>query len=60
MLHRVAPLVALLAPSVALAHPGDHAHAGWWHLVTEPDHLAMLAAGAVVAVLVLRKLGVLR
>lgn len=38
-----------LAPSVALAHPGDHHSTGLLHLLTEADHLAMIAA--VVAVL---------
>lgn len=44
-------LLALLAlaPTAALAHPGDHHGVGPWHLLTEPDHLAMIAA--VVAVL---------
>jgi len=47
---------AALVPSAALAHPGDHSHAGVTanlrHLLTEPDHLAMLAA-AVLAVALL-------
>jgi hydrogenase/urease accessory protein HupE len=47
---------AALVPSAALAHPGDHSHAGvaanLHHLLTEPDHLAMLAA-AVLAVALL-------
>lgn len=37
-----------LLPSAALAHPGDHRTAGLWHLLTEPDHLAMIAAAAAV------------
>ena len=43
-------LLATIAPA-ALAHPGDH-HEGWMatlvHLLTQPDHLALLllAAGA--------------
>ncbi|HEV7384160.1 MAG TPA: HupE/UreJ family protein [Phenylobacterium sp.] len=44
---------ALFAPTLALAHPGDHSAMGFaqglHHLVSEPDHLAM-AALAVVAV----------
>ena len=32
-----------LAPSAALAHPGDHPATGLVHLLTEPDHLAMIA-----------------
>ena len=45
----------LLAASPALAHPGDHGATGLVHLLTEPDHLAILAlAGLVVAVVVYR------
>ena len=52
--------LAVLAPAAALAHDGDHARIGFVgtlaHLLTEPDHLAMLAvAAAVVAVVVWRK-----
>jgi hypothetical protein len=41
-------LIALfaLAPTAALAHPGDHPAPGLLHLVTEPDHLGMIALGA--------------
>lgn len=41
-------LIALfaLAPAAVLAHPGDHHAPGLLHLVTEPDHLAMIALGA--------------
>jgi hydrogenase/urease accessory protein HupE len=46
--------IALLTPTLALAHPGDHSAMtfaqGMRHLFTEPDHLAMMAALAVVAV----------
>ena len=45
---RILPTLILL-PSVALAHPGDHHATGLLHLLTEPDHLAMIAV--VVAVL---------
>ena len=38
-----------LLPSAALAHPGDHRTSNLWHLLTEPDHLAMI--GLAVAVL---------
>lgn len=41
-------VLAVLLPTAALAHPGDHAHAGLMHLLTEPDHLAMIAGAAVV------------
>jgi hydrogenase/urease accessory protein HupE len=47
-MNRLAPALTLL-PSAALAHPGDHNATGLLHLLSEPDHLAMLAA--VVAVL---------
>lgn len=44
---RLASLVTLL-PSSALAHPGDHHDASLAHLLTEPDHLAMIAVVVVV------------
>ena len=34
-------IFSLLAASAAHAHPG-HGIAGLWHLLTEPDHLALL------------------
>ncbi len=42
------PLTAAILTSVpARAHTGDHNDASFLHLVTEPDHLAIiLAAGA--------------
>ncbi len=43
--------LTLLAPP-ALAHPGDHGAAGLIHLLTEPDHLAMIALAVAVVVLV--------
>jgi hypothetical protein len=55
-------IIALsLLPTAAFAHAGDHAQGGFWtnlrHLISEPDHMAMLAVAAtVVAALVwLRK-----
>jgi hypothetical protein len=38
------PLIAALTvfPSAALAHPGDHRLGEFLHVVTEPDHLAMI------------------
>jgi hydrogenase/urease accessory protein HupE len=55
------PMALLLGvPLAGWAHPGhDSAPAlgffeGLVHLVTQPDHIAMLMAGAVVGVLVLR------
>ncbi len=52
-------LFALL-PTALLAHTGDHSHGGFFtnlrHLATEPDHLLMLGAAIVVAVVIyLRK-----
>ena len=41
--------VLIVLPSAALAHPGDHHGVSLAHLLTEPDHLAMITA--VVAVL---------
>ncbi len=46
----------LLAPSAALAHPGDHSHAGVLHLLSEPDHLAMIALGVAIVAYVAVKL----
>ncbi len=42
---------ALLAPTAALAHPGDHRHVGLFHFVTQPDHLAMIALASAFAAL---------
>jgi len=42
--------LALLAPSAALAHQGDHSHSGPSHLLTQPDHLIMLALAATAGV----------
>jgi hydrogenase/urease accessory protein HupE len=48
-------VLSLIAPSAAVAHPGEHQGAGIFHLLTEPDHLAMMAVGAAVAVFVVLK-----
>ena len=47
-----AGLILFFVASNALAHP-DHGSAGWlsadlWHLLSEPDHLAMILAPLVV------------
>lgn len=47
-------LAALFLPTAAVAHPGDHSHAGLLHLLTEPDHLAMMAGAAAVLIVALR------
>jgi hydrogenase/urease accessory protein HupE len=38
---RCAALILLFAAGAAQAHPG-HGIAELWHLLTEPDHLAMI------------------
>ena len=43
-------------PSAALAHPGDHSGLGMRHVLTQPDHLAMIVGAVVVAALTLYKL----
>jgi hypothetical protein len=45
-----------LLATPALAHPGDHGAVRLLHLLTEPDHLAMIALAAAVVVLVAVKL----
>lgn len=52
---RLAALLAL-APTAALAHPGEHRFADLVHLVSEPDHLAMIALGVVVVAYTVYKL----
>ena len=51
--NRLIPAAAALAASaVALpvaAHPGDHSHERLLHLLSEPDHLALLLLAALVA-----------
>jgi len=42
----------------ALAHPGEHAFsvvASFYHLATEPDHLAMMAAAIIIAAALIYK-----
>ena len=43
--------LCLLSASTAFAHPGDHhgdVAASIWHLVSEPDHLAMISIAFIV------------
>jgi hypothetical protein len=47
-------LVAL--PTVALAHAGDHSGLDLTHLISEPDHLVLIAACVAVVALVVYKL----
>ena len=42
----------------ALAHPGEHAFsvaASLYHLMTEPDHLAMMASAIIIAAALIYK-----
>ncbi len=48
--------LSLLAPSAALAHPGDHTTTAILHFLTEPDHLVMLALVVAVAAYTVLKL----
>ena len=48
-MHRAAAVTFLIAAGVAQAHPG-HVVGSFWHLFTQPDHLAMLVLPWVVAV----------
>ncbi len=54
-------ILLTLIPTAALAHEGNHAQLGFFgnlhHLLSEPDHLAMLATATalVAAVLYFRK-----
>jgi hypothetical protein len=50
----VMPTVVM--PSLALAHQGDHSGLGLTHLLTEPDHLLVIAACVAVVALVVYKL----
>ena len=40
-MHRTAAVTFLIAAGVAQAHPG-HVVGSFWHLFTQPDHLAIL------------------
>jgi hypothetical protein len=40
--------ISALAPTGALAHPGDHRTDGLQHFLSQPDHLALSALGAAV------------
>lgn len=55
---RVLPL--LLLPTAAFAHTGDHGASGIFHLLTEPDHLLLVAAIVAAAVFGLHKLRIRR
>lgn len=51
VLSQLSVAVAALSPTLALAHPGEHHGSffhGLGHVLTEPDHLAMVCALAAV------------
>jgi len=48
-MHRAAAVVLFFAAASAQAHPG-HGLASLWHLLTEPDHLAMIVLPVAIAV----------
>ena len=48
--------VVVALPTLAMAHAGDHTGLGLTHLLTEPDHLALIAALVAVVALVIYKL----
>jgi predicted MFS family arabinose efflux permease len=43
-----AALAALVVALPVAAHPGDHSHEQLVHLLSEPDHLALLLAATLV------------
>jgi hypothetical protein len=49
-------LLALLAPTAAAAHVGDHSHAGLSHFFGDPLHLALLVVAVVVMPIVIWRL----
>jgi len=49
-------LIFLSTAQTALAHPGHGPGTGWLHFFTEPDHLALMLAPAVIGVLAWRSL----
>ncbi|MEZ5648961.1 MAG: hypothetical protein R3E87_00255 [Burkholderiaceae bacterium] len=58
LLSAVASLLLTALPAPAFAHPGPHVHDdGLWHLLTQPDHLALLALAVGLGVGLARWLG---
>ena len=49
-------LPSLALPTVAYAHAGDHSGLGLTHLISESDHLVVIAACVAVVALVVYKL----
>jgi hydrogenase/urease accessory protein HupE len=56
---RIAAIAVWLLPEAAWAHPGHHAflslHAYLAHLLSQPDHVAMIVAAGVGIVWIVRK-----
>ncbi len=54
---RLVSATLVLAPTAALAHPGDHADGGFMtslrHVLGAPDHLAMVVAGVALLAVIL-------
>jgi hypothetical protein len=46
--------IALLTPTVASAHPGDHGQTSWLHALTQPDHLLPVALVAIAGIVAYR------
>lgn len=55
-MERCLAVLTLFAPSAAMAHAGDHGQSGSFHLLSQADHLAMIALGVACVVLLLAKL----
>ncbi|MCD6040589.1 MAG: hypothetical protein K0R40_192 [Burkholderiales bacterium] len=45
-------LMLMAAAQAALSHPGRGPERGWLHLLSEPDHLALMLAPPAIGVLV--------
>jgi hydrogenase/urease accessory protein HupE len=57
-IRRAAAGIALALPAAAFAHPGEHpgGFASLVHLLTEPDHLAMLIGAAALGYFIHRRI----
>ena len=49
---RIVALALFLLPGVAIAHPGDHSAAPWWHMLTQPDHLGLAVMVSALALVI--------
>lgn len=45
-------LMLMAAAQAALSHPGHGPERGWLHLLTEPDHLALMLAPPMIGLFV--------